>query len=84
MVRTQAVSECGVPLLPTIMAAALLAPGAALAALEYNLPPAGTPIARQIVDRTRSSSGSAWVIFVVVFGVRFYSIFKHGVVGARR
>jgi cytochrome c oxidase subunit 2 len=77
MVRTQAGFRGGFRLLQTIMAAALLAPGAALAALEYNLQPPVTPIARQIVDLHTFIFWVCVVIFVVVFGVMFYSIFKH-------
>ena len=77
MVRTKAGFRAGPRLLQTIIAAALLAPGAALAALEYNLQPPVTPIARQIFDLHSFIFWVCVVIFVVVFGVMFYSIFKH-------
>ncbi len=77
MVRTKAGFRGGSRLLQTIMAAALLAPGAALAALEFNLQPPVTPIARQIIDLHSFIFWICVVIFVVVFGVMFYSIFKH-------
>ena len=41
------------------LAAALAAPGAALAMPDWNLQPPVTPIARQMFDLHRSSSGSA-------------------------
>ena len=77
MVRTKAGFRGGSRLLQTVIAAALLAPGAALAALEYNLQPPVTPIARQIIDLHSFIFWVCVVIFVVVFGVMFYSIFKH-------
>ena len=54
-----------------------LAPGAAFAALEYNFQPPVTPMARQILDLHSFIFWVCVVIFVVVFGVMFYSIFKH-------
>ena len=77
MVRTEAGFRAGPRLLQTIIAAALLAPGAAFAALEYNFQPPVTPIARQIIDLHSFIFWVCVVIFVVVFGVMFYSIFKH-------
>jgi cytochrome c oxidase subunit 2 len=77
MVRTKAGFGAGHRLLQSIVAAALLAPGAAFAELVYNLQPPVTPIARQIVDLHMFILGVCAVIFVGVFGVMFYSIFKH-------
>ena len=54
-----------------------LAPGAALAALECNFQPPVTPIAQQIFDLHSFIFWVCVVIFVGVFGVMFYSIFKH-------
>jgi cytochrome c oxidase subunit 2 len=51
--------------------------GAALAAREWNLPPPVTPIARQMYDLHLFIFWICVVIFVAVFGVMFYSIFKH-------
>jgi cytochrome c oxidase subunit 2 len=77
MGRTEASFRAGLRLFQTVIAAALLAPGAALAALEFNLQPPVTPIARQIIDLHHFILWICVVIFVVVFGVMFYSIFKH-------
>ena len=77
MVRTKAGFRAVPRLLQTIFAAALLAPGAALAALEYNFQPPVTPMARQILDLHSFIFWVCVVIFVGVFGVMFYSIFKH-------
>ena len=56
---------------------ALLAPGAAFAAREFNLQPPVTPIASQIFELHLLITGICAVIFVVVFSVMFYSIFAH-------
>ncbi len=64
-------------LLPKILAAVLAAPGVAEAAREYNLPPPVTPIARQMYDLHAFIFWICVVIFVVVFAVMFYSIFRH-------
>jgi len=77
MGRTETSFRAGLRLLQTVIAAALLVPGAAFAALEYNLQPPVTPIARQIIDLHHFILWICVVIFVVVFGVMFYSIFKH-------
>ncbi|MEO8303848.1 MAG: cytochrome c oxidase subunit II [Betaproteobacteria bacterium] len=55
----------------------LAAPGTALAIPEWNLQPPVTPIARQMYDLHAFIFWICVVIFVVVFGVMFYSIFKH-------
>ncbi len=57
--------------------AALTAPGAALAAREWNLQPPVTPIAQQQYDLHLFIFWICVVIFIAVFGVMFYSIFKH-------
>ncbi len=77
MVRTKAGFRAGHALRQTIIAAAAGSPGAALAALEYNLQPPVTTIARQIIDLHTFILLVCAVIFVGVFGVMFYSIFKH-------
>ena len=77
MVRTKAGFRAGARLLQTLIAAAFAAPGAAFAALEYNFQPPVTPMARQILDLHSFIFWVCVVIFVVVFGVMFYSIFKH-------
>ena len=64
-------------LLSKILIAALAVPGLAEAALEYNLQPPVTPIARQMYDLHAFIFWICVVIFVVVFGVMFYSIYRH-------
>ena len=64
-------------LLPKIFIAILAVPGIAEAAREYNLQPPVTPIARQMYDLHAFIFWICVVIFVVVFGVMFYSIFRH-------
>ncbi len=54
-----------------------LAPGLAHAALEWNLQKPVTPIAQQMFDLHSYIFWVCAVIFVLVFGVMFYSIFKH-------
>ena len=56
---------------------AALAPGLANAALEWNLQTPITPIAQQMFDLHSYIFWVCAVIFVLVFGVMFYSIFKH-------
>ena len=56
---------------------ALAAPGSALAAPEYNLQPPVTPVARQMYDLHSFIFWICVAIFIVVFGVMFYSIFRH-------
>jgi len=58
-------------------AASALAPGLAAAATEVNFQPPVTPIASQIVSLHNYILAICVVIFVGVFGVMFYSIFKH-------
>jgi len=53
------------------------APGTALAAREWNLQTPVTPIARQMYDLHTFIFWICVVIFVAVFGVMFYSIFRH-------
>jgi cytochrome c oxidase subunit 2 len=55
----------------------LAAPGAAFAALEWNLQTPVTPVARQMYDLHSFIFWVCVVIFIAVFGVMFYSIFKH-------
>jgi cytochrome c oxidase subunit 2 len=57
--------------------AALLAPGMVLAAREWNLQTPVTTIAQQQYDLHLYIFWVCVVIFVAVFGVMFYSIFKH-------
>jgi cytochrome c oxidase subunit 2 len=54
-----------------------LAPGLAHAALEWNLQRPVTPIAQQMFDLHSYIFWVCAAIFVLVFGVMFYSIFKH-------
>jgi len=61
----------------TAVAAALLAPGIARAALEWNLPPPMTPMAQQMFDLHAYIFWICVVIFIGVFGVMFYSLYKH-------
>ncbi len=56
---------------------ALAVPGAAYAAREWNLQTPVTPVARQMYDLHSFIFWVCVVIFVVVFGVMFYSIFRH-------
>ncbi|MEO8509301.1 MAG: cytochrome c oxidase subunit II [Betaproteobacteria bacterium] len=56
---------------------AALAPGLANAALDWNLQTPITPIAQQMFDLHSYIFWVCAVIFVLVFGVMFYSIFKH-------
>ena len=58
-------------------AASLLAPGLANAELVWNLQPAVTPIAQQMHDLHSYIFWICVVIFILVFGVMFYSIYKH-------
>ena len=59
------------------IALAVLAPGLANAALVFDLQPPVTPIARQMYDLNVYIFWICVVIFCAVFGVMFYSIFKH-------
>ncbi len=69
--------RAGRRLLQSGLALALAVPGAALAAREWNLQTPVTPIARQMYDLHAFIFWVCVVIFVVVFGVMFYSIFRH-------
>ncbi len=75
MVRTE--SNAGTWLVRAGLALAAAAPGAALAAREWNLQEPVTSIARQMYDLHTFIFWICVVIFVAVFGVMFYSIFKH-------
>ena len=70
-------SQARLRLTATIVTAALLAPGAAFAAREWNLQPPVTPLARQMFDLHAYIFWACVVIFVAVFGAMFYSIFRH-------
>ena len=72
-------NECngGIRLALAGAALAAAAPGTALAAREWNLQTPVTPIARQMYDLHTFIFWICVVIFVAVFGVMFYSIFKH-------
>jgi cytochrome c oxidase subunit 2 len=67
--------KAGLRLLLTGSALALAAP--ALAAREWNLQTPVTPVARQMYDLHTFIFWICVAIFVAVFGVMFYSIFKH-------
>jgi cytochrome c oxidase subunit 2 len=75
MVRTD--FRAGHRLLQAGLAMGLAAPGAAFAALEWNLQTPVTPVARQMYDLHSFIFWVCVVIFIAVFGVMFYSIFKH-------
>ena len=63
---------------PALGAAMTLgASGVALAIPDWNLQPPVTPIARQMYDLHYFIFWICVVIFVAVFGVMFYSMFKH-------
>ena len=64
-------------LLPLGAAIALGVHGTALALPDWNLQPPVTPIARQMYDLHYFIFWICVVIFVAVFGVMFYSMFKH-------
>jgi cytochrome c oxidase subunit 2 len=64
-------------LVRAISGMALATPGAAYAAREWNLQTPVTPIARQMYDLHSFIFWVCVVIFIAVFGVMFYSIFKH-------
>jgi cytochrome c oxidase subunit 2 len=75
MVRNE--SNGGVRFARAAAALGAAAPGLALAAREFNLQTPVTPIARQMYDLHTFIFGICVVIFIAVFGVMFYSIFKH-------
>ena len=54
-----------------------MASGAAWADREWNLPPPVTPIAHEIFELHAIIFWICVVIFIVVFGVMFYSIYAH-------
>jgi len=64
-------------LLVASIAVVLALPGAAWAFPEWNFPPPVTPIAEQIIGLHEYIFWICVVIFIGVFGVMFYSIFKH-------
>jgi cytochrome c oxidase subunit 2 len=64
-------------LLGTLVAAAGAAPGLAGAEYEWNFQPPVTPIAEQIIGLHEFIFWICVVIFIGVFGVMFYSLFKH-------
>ena len=63
--------------LRNVVAMAAAAPGAALAIPEWNFQPPVTPIAEQIIGLHEFIFWICVVIFIGVFGVMFYSLFKH-------
>ena len=75
MVRTEL--KAGLRHLRTGLGLAFAAPGAAQAALEWNLQPPVTPIARQMYDLHAFIFWICVAIFIAVFGVMFYSMFRH-------
>jgi cytochrome c oxidase subunit 2 len=64
-------------LLTTVIAGAVAAPGLAWAVPEWNFQPPVTTIAEQIVGLHEYIFWICVVIFIGVFGVMFYSLFKH-------
>jgi cytochrome c oxidase subunit 2 len=77
MVRTRSTQGAGHRLKQWAAGAALLAPGLARAAREWNLQPPVTTIAQQQYDLHLYIFWICVVIFVAVFGVMFFSIFRH-------
>ena len=77
MVRIQAKERAGRRRVGMAGIAALLSPGIALAAREWNLQPPVTTIAQQQNDLHVFIFWICVVIFIAVFGVMFYSIFRH-------
>jgi cytochrome c oxidase subunit 2 len=69
--------KAGLRHLLTGPALALAASGPAFAAREWNLQTPVTPVARQMYDLHSFIFWICVVIFVAVFGVMFYSIFRH-------
>jgi integral membrane protein len=64
-------------LLSSLLAMAFGDSGPALAVAEWYLQPPVTPIARQMYDLHYFIFWICVVIFVAVFGVMFYSLFRH-------
>ena len=77
MVRNQAKERAGRRRAGMAGIAALASPGIALAAREWNLQPPVTTIAQQQNDLHVFIFWICVVIFIAVFGVMFYSIFRH-------
>jgi cytochrome c oxidase subunit 2 len=78
MVRNEGAHEAGGRRMTRGLALLLaLAPGLARADLEWNLQPPITPVAQQMFDLHTYIFWICVVIFVIVFGVMFYSIYKH-------
>ena len=69
--------RAGHRLLRAMAAMALALPGPAFAAREWNLQTPVTPVARQMYDLHAFIFWVCVVIFIAVFGVMFYSIFRH-------
>jgi len=69
--------DAGRRLLRMAAAVTCAAPGAALAVPDWNFQPPVTPIAQQMFDLHVYIFWVCVVIFVGVFGVMFYSIFRH-------
>jgi len=67
----------GVRFTQASLAATLAFPGVALAVKDWNLQPPVTTIARQMFDLHTFIFWACVVIFIAVFSVMFYSIFKH-------
>ena len=59
------------------IAAALLLPGAAFAAWEWNFQSPASPVAQAIIDLHELIFWICAVIFVGVFGTMFYALIKH-------
>jgi cytochrome c oxidase subunit 2 len=62
---------------PGVLAATLLASAGALAKYDVDILPPVTPISREIYDLHWGILWVCVVIFIVVFGAMFWSIFKH-------
>ncbi len=60
-----------------LMAAALLLPFTASAEWGLNLPPPSSPTASRILDLHNAIMVVCLIIFIVVFGIMFYSLYAH-------
>ena len=74
---TQVRTQAGTPMRAAGAGLAGFVPGVAAAAWDVNFQPPITPIAGQMYDLNLYIFWICVVIFVLVFGVMFYSIFKH-------
>ena len=64
-------------LLQFVVSTAIFLPLSAFSEWGLNLPPPASPIAREILDLHNAIMVVCLVIFIVVFGVMFYSLYAH-------